>query len=77
MAANVEDKGKAKALDIAIAQLEKQFGRGTLVRLGDDSFKDGVEAISTGIPRVQEVELDDADESSFDGPVGPSDEEAA
>ncbi len=50
MAANVEekDKGKAKALDIAIAQLEKQFGRGTLVRLGDDSFKDGVEAISTG-----------------------------
>ncbi len=48
MAANVEDKGKAKALDIAISQLEKQFGRGTLVRLGDDSFKDGVEAISTG-----------------------------
>jgi recombination protein RecA len=50
MAANLEekDKGKAKALDIAIAQLEKQFGRGTLVRLGDDSFKDGVEAISTG-----------------------------
>jgi len=48
MAANVEDKGKAKALDIAISQLEKQFGRGTLVRLGDDSFRDGVEAISTG-----------------------------
>jgi recombination protein RecA len=43
-----EDKGKQRALDIALAQLEKQFGRGTLVRLGDDSFVQGVRAISTG-----------------------------
>lgn len=48
MAANVEDKGKLKALDIAVAQLEKQFGRGTLVRLGDDSFREGVAVIPTG-----------------------------
>lgn len=49
MAANSsEDKGKLKALDIAVAQLEKQFGRGTLVRLGDDSFVQGIRSIPTG-----------------------------
>jgi recombination protein RecA len=48
MAAVSEDKGKVKALDIALAQLEKQFGRGTLVRLGDDSFREGVAVIPTG-----------------------------
>ena len=39
---------KTKALDIAVGQLEKQFGRGTLVRLGDDSFVNNIAAISTG-----------------------------
>ena len=43
-----EDKAKARALDIAVAQLEKQFGRGTLVRLGDDSFTGGIATIPTG-----------------------------
>ncbi len=46
--ADTEDKAKLRALDIAVSQLEKQFGRGTLVRLGDDSFVQGVGAISTG-----------------------------
>ncbi len=48
MAASTEDKGKMKALDIALSQLEKQFGRGALVRLGDDSFREGVQTIPTG-----------------------------
>ncbi len=48
MATNVDDKGKGKALDIALSQLEKQFGRGTLVRLGDDSFREGVAVIPSG-----------------------------
>lgn len=48
MAASTEDKGKLRALDIAVSQLEKQFGRGTLVRLGDDSFREGVQVISSG-----------------------------
>ncbi len=48
MATSTDDKGKMKALDIAVAQLEKQFGRGTLVRLGDDNFREGVQAISSG-----------------------------
>ena len=39
---------KTKALDVAVGQLEKQFGRGTLVRLGDDSFVSQIPAISTG-----------------------------
>lgn len=39
---------KKKALDVAVAQLEKQFGRGTLLRLGDDHFEQRVRAISTG-----------------------------
>lgn len=43
-----DDQAKTKALDIALAQLEKQFGRGTLVRLGDPSMTQGVSAISTG-----------------------------
>jgi recombination protein RecA len=47
-AANKDENGKARALDIAVSQLEKQFGRGTLVRLGDDSFSEGIQAISTG-----------------------------
>ncbi len=48
MAASTDDKGKIKALDIAVSQLEKQFGRGTLIRLGDDSFREGIQAISSG-----------------------------
>lgn len=47
MAANKADM-KVKALDVAVAQLEKQFGRGTLVRLGDEAFVNQVPAISTG-----------------------------
>jgi recombination protein RecA len=43
-----QDGAKSKALDIAVSQLEKQFGRGTLVRLGDDSFHAKVRAIPTG-----------------------------
>lgn len=46
--APVDDKAKLKALDIAISQLEKQFGRGTLVRLGDESMAQSIRAISTG-----------------------------
>ncbi|HOD49564.1 MAG TPA: recombinase RecA [Candidatus Hydrogenedentes bacterium] len=48
MAAKSDDDARNKALDIAVAQLEKQFGRGTLLRLGDDHFVQKVPAISTG-----------------------------
>jgi len=37
---------KQKALDIALAQLDKQFGKGAVMRLGEQPI--GVETISTG-----------------------------
>lgn len=38
---------KEKALETALAQIEKQFGKGTIMRLGEN-YKMNVEAISTG-----------------------------
>ncbi len=38
---------KKKALEVAMAHLEKDFGTGTVMRLGDDAVQD-VETISTG-----------------------------
>ncbi|MCK4810562.1 MAG: recombinase RecA [Candidatus Omnitrophica bacterium] len=39
---------KKKALDLALSQIEKQFGRGAIMRLGE-SVKLNVEVLSTGI----------------------------
>ena len=39
---------REKALETAIAQLEKQFGKGTVMRLGENSAAVEVEAVSTG-----------------------------
>ena len=39
---------KSKALDLAVAQIEKQFGQGSIMRLGDESKIVPVETISTG-----------------------------
>ncbi len=41
-------ESRKKALEIAVAQLEKQFGRGTLLRLGDDHFDQRLKVIPTG-----------------------------
>jgi len=41
------DPGKQKALDLAMQQIEKQFGKGSVMRLGDKPVVD-VEVISTG-----------------------------
>jgi len=48
MPENQAGDAKSKALSVAVSQLEKQFGRGTLVRLGDDHFVQSARAISTG-----------------------------
>ena len=49
MKANVLDHSeKGKALDLAIAQIEKQFGQGSIMRLGDEGYIVPVETISTG-----------------------------
>ena len=42
------DPAKLKQLNLAIETLEKQFGKGSIMRLGDDSPVLQVQAISTG-----------------------------
>lgn len=46
----VEEKksDKQKALDLALAQIEKQFGKGSIMRLGREGAAVRVDAISTG-----------------------------
>lgn len=40
--------GKEKALDLAVSQIEKQFGQGAIMRMGKDAIKTSIPAISTG-----------------------------
>lgn len=42
------NEDKKRALDAAIAKLEKDFGKGTIMRLGDPSAQVAVETIPTG-----------------------------
>ena len=42
------DENKAKALTAALSQIEKQFGKNTIMRLGDDSARQHVDVVSTG-----------------------------
>ena len=39
---------REKALNAALAQIQKQFGKGAVMKLGDDDAKLNIEAISTG-----------------------------
>lgn len=41
-------EGKEKALNEALAQIQKQFGQGAIMKLGDDNMQLNIEAISTG-----------------------------
>ena len=45
-ASNTEEK--AKALAAALAQIEKQFGKGSIMRLGDNDTPPDVQVVSTG-----------------------------
>ena len=44
----MDQKNKNKALDSALSQIEKQFGKGSLMKLGADNVDHSIEAISTG-----------------------------
>jgi recombination protein RecA len=46
--ANLNKDDKLKALDAAIAQIEKEYGKGSVMRLGDPSNKMDVETTPTG-----------------------------
>ncbi|MDA0328878.1 MAG: recombinase RecA [Gemmatimonadetes bacterium] len=39
---------KNKALDTALTQIERSFGKGSIMRMGADSFRSHIEAIPTG-----------------------------
>jgi recombination protein RecA len=42
------DENKKKALGAALGQIEKQFGKGSVMRMGDSTASRDIEAISTG-----------------------------
>src|SRR5512134_2127009 len=42
------DKDKLKALELAVGQIEKQFGKGSIMRLGKEDVPANIAAISTG-----------------------------
>ena len=42
------DEKKRQALDIALGQIEKQFGKGSIMRMGDGSVVHDVSSVSTG-----------------------------
>jgi hypothetical protein len=42
------DKDRERALDLAISQIEKQFGKGAIMRLGEDAVVPDIPTISTG-----------------------------
>jgi len=44
----MDQKNRDKALESALSNIEKQFGKGSLMKLGDDSVDQSIEAISTG-----------------------------
>ncbi|VAW35539.1 RecA protein, partial [hydrothermal vent metagenome] len=43
---------KNKAIDLAISQIEKQFGKGSIMRLGKDAAPEKIPSISTGSPSL-------------------------
>jgi recombination protein RecA len=42
------DDQKTKALQAALSQIEKQFGKGSVMRMGDDTSRQNVQAVPTG-----------------------------
>ncbi len=42
------DENRKKALSAALSQIEKQFGKGSVMRMGDSGVVTNIEAISTG-----------------------------
>ena len=47
-ASRVEEKGREQAVEMALAQVEKQHGKGAIMRLGEMGTRLDVETISTG-----------------------------
>jgi len=46
--ANIMDDNKRKALQAALSQIEKQFGKGSIMRLGEHEVSRDIQVVSTG-----------------------------
>ena len=44
----MSNDNRSRAIDLAVSQIEKQFGKGSIMRLGEDTTLPGIEAISSG-----------------------------
>jgi recombination protein RecA len=44
----MSDQNRERAIDLAMGQIEKQFGKGSIMRLGTDAVLPDIQAISTG-----------------------------
>ena len=65
----VEGEERKKALSAALAQIEKQFGKGSIMRMGDKGMSEDIDVVSTGslgldlalgvggLPRVRIIEI--------------------
>ncbi|MBL8510267.1 MAG: DNA recombination/repair protein RecA, partial [Betaproteobacteria bacterium] len=42
------DENKSKALAAALSQIEKQFGKGSIMKMGDNDIAKDIEVVSTG-----------------------------
>ena len=42
------ESNRDRAIDLAVSQIEKQFGKGSIMKLGEDALIRDVETISTG-----------------------------
>ena len=42
------DENKKKALEAALSQIDKQFGKGSIMRMGDADIGEDIQAVSTG-----------------------------
>src|SRR5574340_717573 len=45
---NIMDENKSKALAAALSQIEKQFGKGSIMRLGESDVAKDIQVVSTG-----------------------------
>lgn len=43
-----DEKDRERALDLAVSQIEKQFGKGSIMRLGENAIVPDIASISTG-----------------------------
>src|SRR3989442_14088947 len=46
--ANMTDANRERALDLAVSQIEKSFGKGSIMKLGADALLSDVSTVSTG-----------------------------